>query len=597
VSWQAAIFLVLAVVLAGGLAWYERSKPPARVVSLVATLSALAVVGRIAFAPIPNVKPTTDIVLFAGWALGPIPGFAVGAITGLVSNVFFGQGPWTPWQMTGWGLVGVLGALAAKLARGREPRRLPLALLCAFAGFAYGALLDLYQTTLTAQPNLASYIAVSGTSFPYNLAHALGNFAFALLIGPTFLRALRRYRRRFEVRWAVAGLVLLLLALPAAAGAATTPKQKALAYLLKSQNKDGGFGPAPGQASSPLYTGWTGFGLAAAGLNPRDARRSKLDPIAYTRSHPSSLSDVGEAERTVLLLHAAGVSPRSFAGRDLVKQLSRAQKPDGSWEDLVDRTAFGILALRAAGSSTGVRKGVLWIERQQNRDGGFGFGPKGGSSDADDTGSVLQALAAAGKSRSKAVKPAISFLRHAQNPDGGFGQLKSDPSNAQSTAWAVQGVVATGRNPDSLKRGGNTPTGYLVSLQTANGAVRYSRTSAQSPVWVTGEALVAFSRKSLPIAPVPLKKKAKTAAAPAPVHARVKKVAKSREKRLHGGPIATIARTTPVAATPTSHESRVTSHPSEDQGTDLTWILVGIAAAAVAIALFRGRKRLRALLG
>jgi hypothetical protein len=116
-------------------------------------------------------------------------------------------------------------------------------------------------------------------------------------------------------------------------------------------------------------------------------------------------------------------------------------------------------------------------------------------------------------------------------------------------------------------------------------------------VWVTGEALVAFSRKSLPIAPVPLKKKAKTAAAPAPVHARVKKVAKSREKRLHGGPIATIARTTPVAATPTSHESRVTSHPSEDQGTDLTWILVGIAAAAVAVALFRGRKRLRALLG
>jgi len=601
-SWEAAIFVVLAVVLAGGLAWYERSKPPARVVSLVATLSALAVVGRIAFAPIPNVKPTTDIVLFAGWALGPVPGFAVGAITGLVSNVFFGQGPWTPWQMTAWGLVGVMGGVVARAMGGREPRRLPLALLCAFAGFFYGALLDLYQTTLTAQPSLASYIAVSGTSFPYNLAHAVGNFAFALLIGPAFLRALRRYRRRFEVRWAVAGLLLLLLALPATAGAAPTPKQKALAYLLKAQNKDGGFGPAPGQASSPLYTGWTGFGLAAAGLNPRDARNPKLDPIAYTRSHAKSLSDVGEAERTVLLLHAAGVSPRGFAGRDLVKQLSRAQKPDGSWEDLVDRTAFGVLALRAGGSSSGTRKAVLWLEHQQNRDGGFGFGPKGGSSDVDDTGSVLQALAATGKGGSKAVKPAVSFLRHAQNPDGGFGQRKGDPSNAQSSAWAVQGLVAAGRNPDSLKRNGHTPTSYLVSLQTANGMVRYSRTSAQSPVWVTGEALVALSRKSLPIAPVPLKKKAKTAAAaPAPVHPRAKKLAKSRAKRLHGGPIATIAQTTAAAA---SHESRITSHETRDPrpqtrdpGMDLTWILVGIGAAAVVVALFRGRKRLRTLLG
>jgi energy-coupling factor transport system substrate-specific component len=71
VSWELASFALLGLVLAGGFAWYEGSRPPARVVSLVATLAALAVVGRIAFAPFPNVKPTTDIVLFAGYALGP----------------------------------------------------------------------------------------------------------------------------------------------------------------------------------------------------------------------------------------------------------------------------------------------------------------------------------------------------------------------------------------------------------------------------------------------------------------------------------------------------------------------------------------------
>ena len=54
----------------------------------------------------PNVKPTTDIVLLAGYVLGGAPGFVVGAVAALASNVFFGQGPWTPWQMVGWGLVG-----------------------------------------------------------------------------------------------------------------------------------------------------------------------------------------------------------------------------------------------------------------------------------------------------------------------------------------------------------------------------------------------------------------------------------------------------------------------------------------------------------
>ena len=109
-SWELASFLILGAVLLAGFAWYERSRPPAQVVALVAALAALAIAGRIAFAAFPNVKPTTDIVIFAGYALGGAPGFAVGALAALVSNFWFGQGPWTPWQMAGWGLCGILGA-------------------------------------------------------------------------------------------------------------------------------------------------------------------------------------------------------------------------------------------------------------------------------------------------------------------------------------------------------------------------------------------------------------------------------------------------------------------------------------------------------
>src|SRR5204862_706016 len=99
VSWQLSSLGVLFLVLVAGFLWYERERPPARVLSLVAALAALAVVGRLAFAAIPNVKPTTDIVLFAGYALGAAPGFAVGAVTAIASNVFLSQGPWTAWQM------------------------------------------------------------------------------------------------------------------------------------------------------------------------------------------------------------------------------------------------------------------------------------------------------------------------------------------------------------------------------------------------------------------------------------------------------------------------------------------------------------------
>ena len=148
-SWQIGAFGLLAVALAGGFAWYERARPDARIVALVGTLAAFAALGRIAFAAVPNVKPTTDIVLIAGYALGGAPGFAIGALAALTSNFFFGQGPWTPWQMAAWGATGVLGAALAWGMRTRtgEPHaramgRWPLAIVCCVAGFAFTVIQD-----------------------------------------------------------------------------------------------------------------------------------------------------------------------------------------------------------------------------------------------------------------------------------------------------------------------------------------------------------------------------------------------------------------------------------------------------------------------
>jgi energy-coupling factor transport system substrate-specific component len=201
VSWAGAAFSILALALAVGYAWYERTKPPARLVAMVATMAGLAALGRIAFAPLPNVKPTTDIVILAGYVLGGAPGFAIGATGALASNVVFGQGPWTPWQMAAWGLCGLLGAVLGA-ATGRRVPRVPLALFCGALGLLFGAIMDLSTfTTFSGEHTLGQYLAISATSLPFNIAHAVGNVVFCLAFGPALVRALERFRARLNITW------------------------------------------------------------------------------------------------------------------------------------------------------------------------------------------------------------------------------------------------------------------------------------------------------------------------------------------------------------------------------------------------------------
>ncbi len=354
--------------LAGGIAWYERSRPPARMVALVAALAALAVAGRLVFAPIPNVVATTDIVLITGYAVGPAPGFAVGALAAVVSNLWLGQGPWTPWQMAGWGLVGLGGAALAVLT-GRRLGRVGLAAACGLAGLAYGALLDFsVMVGYGGEQSLDRYLAISTRGIPFNIAHAVGNIALALAAGPALVRMVSRYRSRFEFTWrrgpaprrgqarATAGGVVLLLAAIAIGASLALPGQtqagggaSATRWLERLQNRDGGFGVSPGADSNAAMTGWAALGLEAAGRNPLDVRRGGRSLIGYLRSQAADVRSTGDVERTVLALAGSGVDPRRLGGRDLVAELRRRRSRSGSFEGQVNLTAFGILSLSAAG--------------------------------------------------------------------------------------------------------------------------------------------------------------------------------------------------------------------------------------------------------
>ena len=490
-SWQLAAFGMLGLGLLAGFAWYERTRPDARIVALVGTLAAFAALGRIAFAAVPNVKPTSDIVLISGYALGGAPGYVVGAVAALTSNFFFGQGPWTPWQMAGWGITGLAGALLARLTRGHI-RRLPLALVSFVLGFAFTALQDVGDWVTYSDHSLAQLGVYVGKGVGFDLVHAAGCFGFAMLFGPALIRTLKRFRTRIQVTWlapaARVGVPVLLAGLVVAGGlirpapASASRHASPVGYLLSAQNSDGGFGTSRGQRSDPLASGWAAIALADAGVPSDRAVRYVL------RVQSPSDRDIGDVERTLLAAGRAG-------GAELRRRLLAAVGRDGDVGGQTNTTSFAILAMRAAGMRVPGRM-YSWLERQHDRDGGFNFATAGGASDVDDTGAVLSALA--GTRASRIIGRAVAYIRSQQNPDGGFPASPRAPSNAQSTAFAVCGLIAAGVKPAGVhRRRSPSPLAYLRSLTQADGAVDYSRGNSQSPVWVTAEAEIALAGKVL----------------------------------------------------------------------------------------------------
>jgi energy-coupling factor transport system substrate-specific component len=152
------------------------------------------------FSALPGVQPVTVVAVVAGVALGLRAGVATGAIAAFVSNLFLGQGIWTPQQMLGWAACGAVGALLAPLLR----RRLPLAIVCFVLGLLFSASMDIWLWYGFFPHTWAALAAVLGRGLWFDLSHAIGNVVLALAIGPELRRMLDRYRARLHtvVVWA-----------------------------------------------------------------------------------------------------------------------------------------------------------------------------------------------------------------------------------------------------------------------------------------------------------------------------------------------------------------------------------------------------------
>lgn len=161
-----------------------------------AVLCALTVAGRAVFYMLPNFKPVIAMVTISGIAMGPIDGFIIGAVSMLVSDIFFGQGPWTPWQMLAMGLIGMLSGLVGKIKLVREKTVFLCVLGALFAIVIFGGIMNpasviMYQPDINAKMLLYSYVA----GFPVDCVQAAATVIFLAIGAKPFLRRLERLKR------------------------------------------------------------------------------------------------------------------------------------------------------------------------------------------------------------------------------------------------------------------------------------------------------------------------------------------------------------------------------------------------------------------
>lgn len=176
---------------------FEKRELKAEEMVLISMLAAIAAIGRVPFAAIPSVQPTSFVIIISALVLGEEVGFMVGCTAAIVSNIFLGQGPWTPWQMFCWGMMGFTAGLLknTKFMNTNIGR-------CIFGavwGFIFGWIMNLWSL-LYLDPNILSWKVFVGyciTSFKFDLNHAISNVVFLSLFSSRWMKLLNRIQIKY----------------------------------------------------------------------------------------------------------------------------------------------------------------------------------------------------------------------------------------------------------------------------------------------------------------------------------------------------------------------------------------------------------------
>lgn len=200
---QKYLFISLLVLMESMLPFFlifEGRKPQARELVIIAVLCAITIAGRSAFIMLPQIKPVVALIIISGVALGSESGFIVGAVTMLVSNIYFGQGAWTPWQMFSAGIIGFLSGIIFRKGLLNCNR----AVLCVY-GFSvtilvYGGIMNFGSLVLTRAPvNAASLAAFYAQGLPMDVIHALSTMVILWLAAEPMLDKLQHVKTKYNL--------------------------------------------------------------------------------------------------------------------------------------------------------------------------------------------------------------------------------------------------------------------------------------------------------------------------------------------------------------------------------------------------------------
>lgn len=192
-----SLLIILETMIPFGFA-FENRKPKARELVIISALCAIGVAGRTVFFMLPQFKPVAAIVIISGVAFGGETGFLVGAITAFVSNFFFGQGPWTPWQMFSFGIIGFLAGIMFQKGILRKTKTD----MCVF-GFLvtfiiYGGIMNpasviMWQSNININMVLSSYVM----GMPFDFIHAVSTVFFLFFAAEPMLEKLERIKIKY----------------------------------------------------------------------------------------------------------------------------------------------------------------------------------------------------------------------------------------------------------------------------------------------------------------------------------------------------------------------------------------------------------------
>lgn len=178
---------------------FENANISSKEVALVGILGAIIAASRIPFAAVPSIQPCTFLIIAVGLTFGPLSGVMVGSLTPAVSNLFLGQGPWTVWQMVGWGLVGLASGYIGRKWPDLDVRM--IAVLAFVMGILYSLFQDVGSWVWLYGLDVNKFIAVMTVGLPFTIAHAIGNVFFALVLGKPVMFAFNRFQNKFHISY------------------------------------------------------------------------------------------------------------------------------------------------------------------------------------------------------------------------------------------------------------------------------------------------------------------------------------------------------------------------------------------------------------